>query len=316
MTWETCSLRKWLNNEFYNEAFSKEEQKLITQTTVVNDDNSEHGTEERNATNDNVFLLSIAEASNPIYGFAENFAESSKTRKAKVTDYAWLNDRWHNIDENYAYGAWWLRSPSLNSCMAANVSNSGCGDEDYVVNSGHVIRPALHINLSSAQISESGEISVKSGDIDEPTPSEKPTPTPPPSGLVTPDPTTPVVPGPSVSTTPTTTVPQTQNPTGTNLTGITAQEQQATKNDTKRKKQKKLKLSSIKAKRNKKKITGKVSVSKATVKIKVGKKAYKKAKVKGKKFTLNVKKLKKKTKITIRVTKKGYRTLKKTVRVK
>lgn len=34
-TWETCSLRKWLNNEFYNDAFSAEEKDKIL-TTYVN----------------------------------------------------------------------------------------------------------------------------------------------------------------------------------------------------------------------------------------------------------------------------------------
>lgn len=71
-----------------------------------------------------------------------------------------------------------------------------------------------------------------------------------------------------------------------------------------------LKIFSVKCKRNTKKITGKVSVSKATVKIKVGRKVYKRAVVKGKKFKLKLNyKLKKRTKITIKVTKKNYKSL-------
>ncbi len=78
-----------------------------------------------------------------------------------------------------------------------------------------------------------------------------------------------------------------------------------------------LKLSAVKCKKNTKKITGKVSKKGATVKIKVGKKAAKKATVKGKKFTLKLSsKLTKKTKVTITVTKKNYKTLKKTYTVK
>lgn len=77
-----------------------------------------------------------------------------------------------------------------------------------------------------------------------------------------------------------------------------------------------MKLSGVKAKKGAKKITGKVSVKKATVKIKVGKKKYKKAKVSGKNFTLKTSKLKKKTKVTIKVTKSGYKTLTKTYKVK
>lgn len=80
---------------------------------------------------------------------------------------------------------------------------------------------------------------------------------------------------------------------------------------------KKLKLSSVKCLKKTKKITGKVSVSKTSVKIKVGSKAYKKAVVKGNKFTLKLNyKLKKKTKITIKVSKKGYKSLTKSYKVR
>ena len=36
VTWETCSLREWLNNEFLNTAFSPEEQVRIHETEVDN----------------------------------------------------------------------------------------------------------------------------------------------------------------------------------------------------------------------------------------------------------------------------------------
>ncbi len=77
-----------------------------------------------------------------------------------------------------------------------------------------------------------------------------------------------------------------------------------------------MKLSGVKAKKNSTKITGKVSVKKATVKVKVGSKKYKKATVKGKKFTFKTSKLKKGTKVKIKVTKKNYKTVTKTVKVK
>ena len=77
-----------------------------------------------------------------------------------------------------------------------------------------------------------------------------------------------------------------------------------------------MKLSAVKAKKGSKKITGKISVKKATVQVKVGKAKFKKAKVTGKKFTFKTKKLKKGTKIKIKVTKKNYKTVNKTVKVK
>ena len=80
---------------------------------------------------------------------------------------------------------------------------------------------------------------------------------------------------------------------------------------------KKIKIKWVKAKRGKKKITGKLSVKNVTVKIKVGKTKYKKAKIKGKKFYLKRKnKLKKGTKIVIKATKKNYKKAVKKIWVK
>ena len=81
-------------------------------------------------------------------------------------------------------------------------------------------------------------------------------------------------------------------------------------------------IKNVKAKKNTKKVTGKLSVKKATVKVRIkykGKKKYtkyKKAKVSGKKFTFKAKKMKKGTKVQIKVTKKNYKTKTKTVKVK
>lgn len=79
---------------------------------------------------------------------------------------------------------------------------------------------------------------------------------------------------------------------------------------------KSMKVSGIVAKANTKKVTGKVSVSGAKVKVKVGSAAFKAAKVNGKKFTFTTSKLKKGTKVTIKVTKGGYKAVTKNVKVK
>lgn len=80
-------------------------------------------------------------------------------------------------------------------------------------------------------------------------------------------------------------------------------------------KAKTIKVSSLKAKKNTKVITGK-AIKGATVKVKIGTKTYKaKANSKGK-FTIKVKKLKKGQKYTLTVTCKGYTKYKKTLKVK
>ena len=62
ITWETCSLRKWLNTIFLNTAFSEKEQSMIPIVTVSADRNPENKINPGNPTEDQVFLLSIPEA--------------------------------------------------------------------------------------------------------------------------------------------------------------------------------------------------------------------------------------------------------------
>lgn len=47
VTWETCTLRSWLNDTFYTTAFRQEEQGSIATTKVKNEDNPKYGTEVR-----------------------------------------------------------------------------------------------------------------------------------------------------------------------------------------------------------------------------------------------------------------------------
>ena len=61
VTWETCTLRKWLNNDFINAAFSADERTMIPTVTVSADKNPDYSTNPGNATQDQVFLLSITE---------------------------------------------------------------------------------------------------------------------------------------------------------------------------------------------------------------------------------------------------------------
>lgn len=159
MSWEICTLRNWLNNDFYGTAFSSEEQGDIVQQTVVNEDNPyyDYGVGGNNTT-DNIFLLSIGEVINPKYGFHKDkgFHNDlhSASRWVQATDYAhamgaeiysWANEK---LTGNCC---WWLRSPGADSFKAARISSSGCNENDGIrvdyYNQACV--PALHINLSS-----------------------------------------------------------------------------------------------------------------------------------------------------------------------
>lgn len=62
MILENCSLREWLNEEFYNSAFSNSEKEQILSVTVPADKNPEYDTNSGNDTEDKIFLLSVSEA--------------------------------------------------------------------------------------------------------------------------------------------------------------------------------------------------------------------------------------------------------------
>ncbi len=62
VTWETCSLREWLNGGFLTDHFTEEEQARILEKTTVTEDNRTYGTEGGEDTTDAVRLLSPSEA--------------------------------------------------------------------------------------------------------------------------------------------------------------------------------------------------------------------------------------------------------------
>ena len=135
VTWETCTLRKWLNNDFINAAFSSYEKAMIPTVTVSADKNS---TNPGNATQDQVFLLSITEA-NKYFG-------SDSARQCKPTDYAVANGAWESDSGNFCW--WWLRSPGVTQSSAAYVFSGGGVTEsgDGVIGTS-AVRPAMWISI-------------------------------------------------------------------------------------------------------------------------------------------------------------------------
>ena len=144
VTWETCSLRNWLNNDFINAAFTAEERAMIPTVTVSADMNPEYNTNPGNATKDKVFLLSIVEA--------EKYFTSDEARKCVPTEYAISNGA--STSDSYTKGGkatclWWLRSPGAIQYYAAKVDFDGDVDEfgidvDYDIGG---VRPALWITI-------------------------------------------------------------------------------------------------------------------------------------------------------------------------
>ena len=141
VTWETCTLRKWLNKEFFDTAFSPEEQRRIITTKVENPDNPEYKTPGGNDTEDKVFLLSISEAIKYLF---------RSERTAAPTPYAIQNGAYKGYNGNCW---WWLRTPGYVPNCPASVHDGGGFDElgfGYVVIHGkYAVCPALWVDLKS-----------------------------------------------------------------------------------------------------------------------------------------------------------------------
>jgi len=118
MTWEKCSLRSWLNDDFYISAFTEEEKGWINVTTVKTEDNENNGTAGGNDTEDKVFLLSVDEA--------EKYFDSDEKRQCLASEYAKAQGlevgEYHTV-EGCCY--WWLRSPGDYASDVARVTEEG-----------------------------------------------------------------------------------------------------------------------------------------------------------------------------------------------
>lgn len=154
VTWETCTLRTWLNVTFYNKAFSSDEQAAILTTSVDNGKNqgySKWSTSGGNNTEDKVFLLSYAEA-NKYFGVTYDNISNTKSRVAP-TAYAIAHGTWTSSSNKTADGTdagwWWLRSPGNYQDFAAVVDTDG-SLRNITVNyvSGSVC-PALWVNIEA-----------------------------------------------------------------------------------------------------------------------------------------------------------------------
>lgn len=119
VTWETCTLRAWLNSEFLDTAFTAEEQAQIRTVNVTTCGYAEDDDWISFSTNDRVWLLSADEAE---CGFA-----SDDERKCLPTEQALSYDKWF-WNEVYGDGLecpWWLRSSGDSPDTASVVTDEG-----------------------------------------------------------------------------------------------------------------------------------------------------------------------------------------------
>ena len=138
-TWESCSLRQWLNSTFLNAAFSAEEQRQLLTTTVITAPGGRKGSENPFTTEDRVFLLSDTE----VYAYFSSEA-------ATVTDYtayALSEDPWAGNATAPAPAIWWLRTTDGGNHPDSVYTRGGVGEgaRSY---EGEYVRPAIWVDMS------------------------------------------------------------------------------------------------------------------------------------------------------------------------
>ena len=145
VTWESCSLRKWLNGDFLEAAFTPDQQLQILESKVTADKNPDYDTDAGNDTVDKVFLLSIDEA--------ELYLSDDEQRRCYPTEHSFLqgtssgNNKYNG---NYT-SSWFLRTPGLDDTMASYVSSAGkIRHMGYAVNTAFTtVRPAIRVRITS-----------------------------------------------------------------------------------------------------------------------------------------------------------------------
>ena len=124
VSWEDCSLRTWLNNDFYEQAFSEEEKSRIVITELDNQ------------IKDKVFLLNREEA--------EAFFNDGEGWHCYSTDYA----KGQGAKTYFGTCLWWLRN-SNSDYFAEAISPIDERTKPYLVTEYNAVRPALWIQVKS-----------------------------------------------------------------------------------------------------------------------------------------------------------------------
>lgn len=156
VSWKKSSLRKWLNNEFYNNAFEKNEQKQIIKSNLTNSADTIWERTEGRDTEDKIFCLSSAEIEK--YYKDENINDNYYANKflaTRTTPYVIIKsnifvsdecDKWY-VGNSY----FWTRSVSkktteISGIMPVNEDGTFAGawftDNDTIG-----VRPAMWVKI-------------------------------------------------------------------------------------------------------------------------------------------------------------------------
>lgn len=184
ITWETSSIRYWLNNYFYETGFTEDEKAKIPVVNLKNHAEYNSGLTGGKDTKDRIFLLSTDEVEKlfPKYKVAEGETYvgdniSRKYRTASLTTYAFeegkrtdsINTSNYDGEEWYAQNCrWWLRTPGYYQDQVSVVFQYG----EIEDNAGFIridetlaVRPAMWVTVDPGATVTPKEDSVKTVDL-------------------------------------------------------------------------------------------------------------------------------------------------------
>ena len=145
--WAQSSLRKWLNGDFFKNAFTKDEQKAVLASSLKNPPGPQTTTKGGNS-KDKLFLLSYEEL--------EKYLPTQESRKANRTAFAsvLMQNQGYTVEDGVQPETWWLRTPGFNVAMALLVEKDGSVDlkkgEHSVQPRG--VRPALWVDVKKMPV--------------------------------------------------------------------------------------------------------------------------------------------------------------------
>lgn len=159
--WSKCSLREWLNKDFFNTAFTAEEKAQIGKTYL---DNTNPFSQKYDCagTFDKIFTISFYDAINSDYGFDEDGSHTDFARARPATDYA----KCQGVDAADTTGTlpyWWLRTTGFYGAFAFGVSPNGrivsSGGGYYNVNRTDMgVVPAFKFNPKTPTLAKGSKI--------------------------------------------------------------------------------------------------------------------------------------------------------------
>lgn len=162
--WNYSDVREWLNNKFYNDAFSKEEKSIIIESNVVDTPNPYSNLPSKMlTTKDNIFLLSIDE----VLKYGKNTLNvPDESMIAKTSLYVAINNpalcyNYGGYDNKERIGTWWLRTMGTYNDYFCKVDYFGqidtLGERAY---SWSGFRPAARVYLDSPYVKRGESINV------------------------------------------------------------------------------------------------------------------------------------------------------------